>query len=106
MVRERSAAGFERRLEAPLRIAVVSDIHGNLPALEAVQEDLEEVAPDQVWCGGDLGWGGPWASECIARVRDAGWTAIRGNTDIWITGDPQGLESDEDRAELQSVAAA
>jgi predicted phosphodiesterase len=106
MVRERSAAGSERRLEAPLRIAVVSDIHGNLPALEAVMGDLDEVAPDQVWCGGDLGWGGPWASECIARVRDTGWTTIKGNTDVWITGDPQTIESPEDREELKRVAEA
>ncbi|MDQ3915498.1 MAG: metallophosphatase family protein [Actinomycetota bacterium] len=89
-----------------MRIAIVSDIHGNLLALDAVMTDLERYAPDEVWCGGDIAWGGPWASECIARVRDAGWTTIKGNTDIWITGDPQGLESDEQRGELQGVAAA
>jgi predicted phosphodiesterase len=106
MVRERSAAGSKRRLEAPLRIAVVSDIHGNLLALEAVIKDLDRVEPDQVWCGGDLGWGGPWASECIARVRDANWTTIKGNTDVWITGDPQTIEKPEDRDELKRVAEA
>ncbi|MGH2820268.1 MAG: metallophosphoesterase family protein, partial [Actinomycetota bacterium] len=42
----------------PVRIAVVSDIHGNLPALEAVLDDLRHQAPDDVWCGGDIGWGG------------------------------------------------
>lgn len=89
-----------------MRIAIVSDIHGNLLALDAVMTDLERHSPDEVWCGGDIGWGGPWASECIARVREAGWTTIKGNTDIWITGDPQGLESEEQRAELQDVAAA
>jgi predicted phosphodiesterase len=89
-----------------LRIAIVSDIHGNLLALDAVMTDLERYSPDEVWCGGDVGWGGPWASECIARVREAGWPTVRGNTDIWIAGDPQGLESEEQRAELKEVAAA
>ena len=68
--------------------------------------DIEKIAPDQVWCGGDIAWGGPWAHECIEHVRSAGWTTVKGNTDIWITGDPQGLESDEQRQELEDVAAA
>jgi predicted phosphodiesterase len=89
-----------------LRIAVLSDIHGNLPALEAVCADLEHQGVDEVWCGGDVAWGGPWASECIARVRDAGWPTVRGNTDVWITGDPQTVETPEDRARLEDMAAA
>jgi predicted phosphodiesterase len=89
-----------------LRIAIVSDIHGNLPALEAVLRDLEEQSPDEVWCGGDLAWGGPWGRECIAGVRAAGWPTVRGNTDVWITGDPQGVPTPEGRAEVAEVAAA
>lgn len=89
-----------------MRVAVVSDIHGNLLALDAVMTDIEGQHPDEIWCGGDLGWGGPWASECIARVRAAGWPTVRGNTDVWITGDPQTIEEETDREEIQSVAAA
>lgn len=88
-----------------MRIAILSDIHGNLIALDAVMTDVERQSPDQIWCGGDLGWGGPWASECIARVREAGWPTVKGNTDIWITGDPQAVDSPEDREELQAMAA-
>ena len=88
-----------------MRVAIVSDIHGNLPALEAVMKDLEQHQPDQIWCGGDIAWGGPWASECIDLVREAGWTTIKGNSDVWITGDPQTLESPQERAELQEAAA-
>lgn len=88
-----------------LRIAVVSDIHGNLLALDAVMEDLAAQSPDEVWCGGDIGWGGPWAQECITRVREAGWRCVRGNTDIWITGDPQTISSKEERALLEELAA-
>jgi predicted phosphodiesterase len=89
-----------------VRIAILSDIHGNLPALEAVVDDIDGQSPDEIWCGGDLGWTGPWASECIACVRDAGWPTIKGNTDVWITGDPQGVEGAEDRAELERIARA
>jgi predicted phosphodiesterase len=89
-----------------MRIAVVSDIHGNLPALEAVLKDLPIVSPDDVWCGGDVAWGGPWASECIGHVREQEWTTVKGNTDIWITGDPQTVESREDRARLAELAQA
>jgi predicted phosphodiesterase len=89
-----------------LRIAVLSDIHGNLLALDAVMTDIEAQDPDEIWCGGDLAWGGPWASDCIARVRAAGWPTVRGNTDVWVTGDPQTIEEEADRKEIQAVAAA
>jgi predicted phosphodiesterase len=91
-----------------LRIAVISDIHGNLLALDAVMTDLERHHPDEIWCGGDIAWGGPghWASECVARVRQAGWPAVRGNTDVWVTGDPQTLKGEADREEVRTMAAA
>lgn len=89
-----------------MRIAVLSDIHGNLPALDAAIEDLEREAPDEIWCAGDLGWAGGWASECIERVRSEGWTTVKGNTDVWISGDPQTVTSDEQRAEFEALAAA
>lgn len=88
-----------------LRVAVVSDIHGNLLALDAVMTDIEAEGVDQIWCAGDLAFGGPWASECIARVRDAGWPTVKGNTDVWITGDPQTVEDEAERIWLQEMAA-
>jgi predicted phosphodiesterase len=89
-----------------LRIAVISDIHGNLLALEAVESDLKQQAPDEVWCAGDLAWAGPWASECIERVRSAGWVTIKGNTDVWIGGDPQTIEDPDERESCQTIARA
>lgn len=89
-----------------MRIAVLSDIHGNLIALEAVLEDIEKQAPDQIWCGGDLGWLGPRASECIAVVREAGWPTVKGNTDVWITGDPQTIEGEDRRLDAIGIAGA
>lgn len=89
-----------------MRIAILGDIHGNLPALEAVVADLEKQEVDQVWCSGDIGWGAPWASECIAIVREAGWTTVKGNTDVWITGDPQTIVEESQRQELYDLAEA
>lgn len=89
-----------------MRVAVLSDIHGNLPALEAVLADIETQSPDEVWCAGDIGWGAPWPSECIAIVREKGWITVKGNTDVWITGDPQTVTSEEDRKQLMELARA
>ena len=89
-----------------MRVAILSDIHGNLLALDAVQTDIEKHSPDDVWCGGDVGWFGPWASECIARVRDAGWTCVKGNTDIWLSGDPQTVTDEVERKRFMAIAEA
>lgn len=70
-----------------MRIGVVSDIHGNLPALEAVLEDLAEVRPDLVVHGGDLALGGPHPAEVVDRVRELGWPSVLGNTDVVLEGE-------------------
>lgn len=72
-------------------IAVISDIHGNLWALEAVLAELDRIALEQVIVGGDLALGGPKPSECVALVRRRGYPAIRGNTDEWITRRPKAV---------------
>ena len=87
-----------------MRIAIVSDIHGNLPALEAVERDIADKGVDEIWCGGDIAWAGPWASECISWVRESGWKTVRGNADVWITGDPQTITEPEERARHEEIA--
>ena len=64
-----------------VRIAVVSDIHGNLLALEAVLKDLDQVRADSVVLGGDLALGGPHPNEVVDRLRALGWPSVLGNTD-------------------------
>ena len=64
-----------------MRIAVVSDIHANLTALEAVIADLQSVGADLVVHGGDLMGGGTHPAEVIDRIRDLDWPGVFGNTD-------------------------
>jgi len=70
-----------------MRIAIVSDIHGNLTALDAVLADLAEVRPDVVAYGGDLALGGPHPAAVVDRVRELGWPSVLGNTDVALAGD-------------------
>ncbi len=62
-----------------LRVAVISDIHANPFALEAVIDDIHSVGVDEVLVGGDLVGRGPLGSAVVDRVRDTGWRSVRGN---------------------------
>lgn len=75
------------RIEPNMRIAIVSDIHGNLTALEAVVADLRKQAPDLVLQGGDLPYGGCHGAEVMDRVAELRWPGVLGNTDevLWNT---------------------
>jgi putative phosphoesterase len=68
-----------------MRIAVVSDIHANLSALEAVIADLRITSPDIVVHGGDLVSGGTRPAQVIDRIREMNWPGVYGNTDemLW-----------------------
>jgi putative phosphoesterase len=68
-----------------MRVAIVSDIHGNQRAFQAVLADLQQVAPDLVVHGGDLAAGGAHPADIIDQVRSLGWPGVRGNTDemLW-----------------------
>jgi putative phosphoesterase len=72
-----------------MRIAIVSDIHGNLTAFEAVIADLRRgTAPDLILHGGDLAHGGARPAEVVDRIRQLGWQGVSGNTDemLWNPG--------------------
>jgi diadenosine tetraphosphatase ApaH/serine/threonine PP2A family protein phosphatase len=85
--RVRAAAGA-----APVKVAVLSDIHSNWPALEAVLEDLAGVAGvEQVLCLGDVVGYGADPVRCLDHVRESGWRSLVGNHDRACT-DPSVLD--------------
>lgn len=64
-----------------MRIAIVSDIHGNGVAFAAVLQDLRKVSPDLILHGGDLADGGSSPVEIVDQIRALGWPGVIGNTD-------------------------
>ena len=56
-----------------MRIAIVSDIHGNLTALDAVMTDLRQQKPDVIFHGGDIPYGGCNPAEVIDWIAQEGW---------------------------------
>lgn len=74
-----------------MRIALISDVHGNLPALQAVLEDMKSVEADQVVFLGDAVGYGPWPNECVQLVREIASSMVRGNHDSALT-DKRSLE--------------
>ncbi len=71
-------------------IACFSDIHANLPALDAVLADMDERMPDMRFCLGDLVGYAPWPNEVVSRMRQSGTPTIAGNYDEGV-----GLNSDD-----------
>jgi predicted phosphodiesterase len=69
-----------------MRVAVVSDIHSNLHALEAVLAAIDEAAPDEVWCLGDLVGYGPRPNECCATIAERADVCLAGNHDLAVRG--------------------
>ena len=69
-----------------MRVAVLADIHGNLPAVEAVLEDIKRQSPDFICAAGDLALRGPYPAETVDCLEDACDVMLMGNTDCYIAG--------------------
>jgi predicted phosphodiesterase len=69
-----------------MRIAVISDVHSNLQALEAVLADVDTEAPDEIWCLGDVVGYGPKPNECADIVRERAAVVLVGNHDLAAVG--------------------
>jgi predicted phosphodiesterase len=66
-------------------LALLYDIHGNLPALEAVLDDARDRGAERWLLGGDMAPFGAWPEQTVARLRELdGATWIRGNTERWL----------------------
>lgn len=90
-----------------MRIAIISDIHGNLTAFEAVLKDLRQTSPDLIFHGGDLADGGARPAEIVDRIIDLGWQGVVGNTDEMLFN-PASLKEFASRSDktLQPVFTA
>lgn len=75
-----------------MRIAIVSDIHGNVTALDAVLRDLREASPDLILLGGDISDAGSSPVEVVDQLRALGWPGVMGNTDEMLVA-PESLEA-------------
>ncbi len=84
----------------PIKIAVLSDIHGNLPALQAVLDDLEDFKPDEFIFAGDF-TRGPHPDEVIGCLRERNAHMILGNDDRNLLGYLNGEMPDEWRSRKQ-----
>src|SRR5215210_5912742 len=69
-----------------VRVAVISDVHANLYALEAVLGEIDHAPPDAIWCLGDTVGYGPRPNECCALVRERADLVLIGNHDLVALG--------------------
>jgi predicted phosphodiesterase len=80
-----------------MRIALISDIHGNLFALEAVLAELAGEKLDDLICLGDVAALGPEPGGVLARLRALRCPVVMGNTDAWLVTPPTAVADDIDR---------
>ena len=69
-----------------MRIAVISDIHSNLVALNVIMDAIDALAPDAIWCLGDVVGYGPAPEACVRIVRERADICLTGNHDRAVVG--------------------
>jgi diadenosine tetraphosphatase ApaH/serine/threonine PP2A family protein phosphatase len=72
---------------ARLRVAILSDVHANLPALEAVLRSIEEAEVEELWCLGDMVGYGAEPDACTALIRERCDVCLAGNHDLAVLGE-------------------
>jgi diadenosine tetraphosphatase ApaH/serine/threonine PP2A family protein phosphatase len=82
-----------------MRIALLSDVHGNLPAFQAVLADVDSTGVEEIWCLGDLVGYGAEPDACVELARSRCDLCLAGNHDLVVTGEI-------DIADFSSSAAA
>lgn len=70
-----------------MRLAILSDIHANLPALEAVLADVEDAGVGELWCLGDVVGYGAQPDECTSLVAERCRVCLVGNHDLAVLGE-------------------
>ncbi len=87
-----------------MRIAIISDIHGNLIALNAVLDDIARERVDRIVCLGDVAAFGPQPAEVVSRLREIGCPVVMGDTDATFLA-PEAPATDELLRRLQEIDA-
>src|SRR3954451_5591967 len=80
-----------------MRTALISDVHGNAVALDAVLTDLERDPVDQVACLGDMIQGGSEPAEGVRRLRELASPVVLGNADAFLLDPDEGEEVTTER---------
>ncbi len=89
-----------------MKLIIISDIHGNCVALDAVLADIQQESIDQIVCLGDAIQGGPQPVAVVQRLRQLGCPVVMGNADAWLLSDEESGEEDiseERRRKLEVV---
>jgi len=81
-----------------MRVAVISDVHANAHALDAVLKDVDAAGVDALWCLGDTVGYGPRPNECCATVRERAAHALVGNHDLVALGELATSEFNDEAA--------
>jgi putative phosphoesterase len=87
-----------------VRLAIISDVHSNLPALEAVLADAEGQSVERVFCAGDLVGQGPHPNQVVSRIRRAGIPSILGNQEVEVRELADRARPDPKRHMLWTIA--
>jgi predicted phosphodiesterase len=87
-----------------MRIALISDLHGNRVAFDAVLADLEPWEADQVICLGDVALTGPQPHATIERLRQLGCPVVQGNTDEWLRAPKAEPVEHEHQQKIEDIA--
>jgi len=77
-----------------MQIAIISDVHGNCFAFDAVLDDIQRQGVERIVCLGDMLQGGAQPAETLARLRELNCPVVMGNADAWLlTGQETSAES-------------
>ena len=92
-------------MSRPIRLAFLGDIHGNLPALEAVLDEIDKQTPDAVFLLGDLLNRCPWTLDVVDVLRQRDWPSVQGNHDLVLANlnTPEGPPTFNDKNRFPNI---